>query len=464
MANKKLAALIVFGLMFLIAASAHADRNILFTGFEFTKKHPRALGMGNAFVALSHTAETAVKYNPAGLAHTYDDDYYVEASVLIAAGVRQESVNFINDAEDVSGTSDANIIDDFVGDYEDDTQGVFAAVDTTLAYRSKVESLSWIQRYGVGLFYHAGVVGTGNFPVISDSAVDITGKTSEQIAEEVADELERQSVFLSDAEIDQLAAEIEDLDESEVEAFQNLVNRMVQRGISYNAYALESRGAALAVSTLDDNLKLGMNFKSYRLSHYSLDSQPIGEAVATELDLLDAGQDENSTASGFDFGATYEFREWMEGWVFRTGALWTNAGGVEFSEEIDVALTDTLNLGFAAEKEYGIAKLLLSLDIHDVTGNWNRFDTDGDKIRHTFTQRTHFGMEIGLWENGDMDNRYVYLRTGSNQGQGTYGVELALPYDILRVGYVGYGEDLGDEDQDDVVQNVLFYMAGGFTI
>ena len=447
-----------------------AERSVSFTGTDLYGWHIRALTMGNAFTAVAKTGETALLYNPAGLATTYSDDFNIAFAANADLSYATATRELAEDLEKTEGSSDSEAIDAFVSKYEDDTQVFDAQFSGYLAYQQEkpFRALRGLNRIGAGIQRNVRLLTQLQFPRLGSKTINFN-QTAAQVADDVT------AILLSDYDIVLDANEKQDLTESIQELKddegvnlaeqESIINRMVQRGIDAQIFLLEMTNAGLAGSTLDQLLKTGLSIKSYNLTALQLNNYPIAQAVSEDFKIEEAAPEQSATATGFDIGALYSFEKFfLSDWHPQIGVVWQNIGGVDFGKDANVELVDSLNIGVSVTKEIDFALLIVAADITDITGNYYRLDEDGKQNRRSFIQRFHFGTEVGLWEAAAMENRYLYLRSGFNQGQFTFGVEASLPWNILRIGYGRYGLDLGDESESDILTKEIIYLSLGGVI
>ncbi len=453
-----------------IFGMAYAERDRAFTGSDLYGRHIRALSMGNAFTAVAKTGETALFYNPAGLATTFPnvDEWQVAFGVNVDAAVALPTRDLIEDLEDIEGSSDAEEINNFVDQNDDDLHFIGAQVSAYGFYQQqKPFALSWLDRIGVAGQTYTTLQTLLSFPKIGSSSIDIEGQDADSITDQIDTILQNDfNVELSDSEIQQLNQEIANLlaNEEDLSDEQEIVNNAIQRGVDAELLLLQMNSTGLGIATLEDRVKIGLNFKSYSATIHQLDNYPVAQAIAEDFDIEDAAPEEKADAVGVDIGGLFTFQGFLADWNPQIGLVWQDIGGVDFGDDVNVEIVETVNIGASVTREFGPALLLVATDIKDITGNYFQKDAAGDKHGRTFTQRFHLGAEVGLWEAADLENRYLYIRSGINQGQFTFGVEGSTPWNILRVGYARYGVDLGNEDESEIQTHEMVYFSLGAVI
>lgn len=344
----------------------------------------RAIAMGNSYVAVAR-GEGALLYNPAGLAQP-DADIKLEAS-LDAAGSGTE---FLNDTQDLvsNGLTTAGMIE-YLTTYAGTTQ------EYTIQTFSHV--LAGMGSVGFGAGYGSMDVTRLAFDF------DDTG-TPGDVTDDVLDVEDRQLV--------------------------------IQFG-------------SAAIKFLDGQIMLGVTGKSF---FYKEKTERYNFAALVLTGDLDASStvivDETYNSSAVDFGFLYRL-ESLSFLRAQWGLTVVNAGGVTLKgTNIDLDIPMTFNFGMAFSPPLPIGELLFHFEIEDTGNAITVRDNSGTDHTRSVTQRTHYGMELGLFETS-FGNHIFNARVGVSRGQPTFGFELNI-FSGLRIAVARYKEDSGHSDETNI--------------
>jgi hypothetical protein len=157
------------------------------------------------------------------------------------------------------------------------------------------------------------------------------------------------------------------------------------------------------------------------------------------------------------FGTGYDI-----GFIYRTAtAAHISIGGV-WRSEINLGdasdIPAQLDLGLSSRQDGDLFRLILAMDIRDVTRNLGTEDQEsGNK---SLIRRLHYGAEIGIFPM-DKTTSIFSVRGGYNSGYVTYGLELALAH-ALVLGYTRYTEETGEYAGQKPSARKVFYLSIGF--
>jgi len=195
----------------------------------------------------------------------------------------------------------------------------------------------------------------------------------------------------------------------------------------------------LAHTFLDDKLQVGVGGKYIQRRRFVrvLTPADVVNTSNSTSDKLQLSGDDLKTSSkiGIDLGAIYnldstDFASSVGLSILNFGDLnfgdytYTPTGGTQVTVSNKIPMT--INLGYAASKQFDMFKATFAADYQDLTNNAS---DDSDKGK-----RIHLGAEVKL--------PYILtLRAGFNQGYMTYG--LGINFWIIEVKYAYYQEEIG---------------------
>lgn len=449
--------------------SMGGDRLAGLSGVDLYRQNFRAVSMGNAFTAVAKSADTALEYNPAGLATVFKDKWAFAIGANVDVRIPGNARKIADDVDDMEGESDPYVIDDFVSKYEDDIFSFGSRIDLLyMQYQLKKpfdSQKNWLDRLGIGIHGHAGVDFNLSFPDMSTSSINTANKSKEEIADQIDSVLKKEfKVTLNDDEKEKLEEEIGGMDRSDLAAFDKVVNRTIKKGISVDFQAYTRQSGGIAIATQNEKLKLGVSLNQYYIIHRNPGTYSLAEGIAQDIDFEEKAPEETSSGTTFDLGAIYSFDNFWKKWNPQLGFTWQDVGGLDFGKDVNVEIVDTINMGGSLTRNYGWFQVIAAMDFTDITDNSYKRDSDGDTVGRSFSQRTHIGLELGFWEAAAMENHYIYLRGGLNQGQPCYGVELSLPWNLVRVGYSNWGLDMGNSKDSDTTSKEIVFVSLGLVI
>lgn len=194
------------------------------------------------------------------------------------------------------------------------------------------------------------------------------------------------------------------------------VNTLQLRG-GYDLALLVS--GAYGINVLNNPLRIGVTGKV--INRRMLD-QTYTTRELVQQDGIDLGRDlQSGRGVGVDLGAIYSLPVFLEPAV---GVSLQNIGDVNFGDA--GKLEQQMNLGAALHPPVGFGKLLVAVDIIDLT---NQLGED-----HDLAKRINMGVEYKF-------PMLVSLRAGLHQGYPSYGFTVDLW--VLKASYAYYIEEIG---------------------
>lgn len=365
---------------------------------SFYQTDIRALAMGNAYGPVAR-GEGALLYNPAGLAQ-YDLDIKIEASLDLEG----TSTEFLLDTQDLLGAGTTSEVQAYLDKYE----------GTTHLYRVQTfhHGIANLAKFSTGL--GGGLMDVRRYRLEFQDPLNTPGDTSD----------------------DELHVELQT--------------------------AKLTFGAA-AVQMFGGRLLMGVTGKSFTFTDEQTTPDPAFSDLVTqgELDFTLTGDSYKATA--YDFGFIWR----LETFSALRGQWSTtvfNVGGLKLTDNTtsnQIEIPQTVNVGLSLNPKFRVGELLLTVEVEDVGAAVKVRDrTTAVDYKRSLTQRTHAGLEYGLFGT-TTGNHIVSLRAGVNRGQGTYGAELNL-FSVFRAAYTHYGDDLGHENESEIVSLDAVHLGVGF--
>jgi hypothetical protein len=366
---------------------------------SFQQQDLRALAMGNAFDAAAR-GETALQYNPAGLAQ-YDFDLKADYSVTAMA----ETGNFLTDTEKVNNSGASNQdVQNYLMKY-DGTSHIYALQ----TFPSLVANLGFanfgfgagkldVQRYGITFNEPTGVYNppTDSITVDEDRAVIGLGGVGLKL-------------FSGKAFLGVTAKTVQYTESTATLLYSALVNNSQIKfnliDTVYNQATAYDWGFIYRVEWLP-LLKPQWSITGYNIGGYKLTGTPPGGTTSTVL------------------------------------------------------VPETYNVGASIQPDFGFVHILATADVEDVGGAIKVQDSNGVYRSRSNDQLVHAGLEVGLFKT-PTGNNWFSVRGGSNGGFLTYGAEINLG-GFLRAVYTHGNENLIHLGQPQFFKFDAYQLALGF--
>ncbi len=464
---KKLILLMLSAFVFSINHAQDAEIEITLDSSYLYQYHNRALSMGNAFVSVVPTGETAMNYNSAGLASKREADFVWESLIGIQTAYDPNLVNELQEKKDRDVEDTKNLIDR----YKNATHVINAQGWGHFSLQWKIDS-PVIQRFGIGTQKYTTVLAVLSFPTLENRRISLDDpkETTKQISDTLEKEFDRP---LSDEEKKKLEENLEKLKDDErvkekreeaasdprIEEKEEILNDVWTKSIDMQVFRVDIETYAAAISILDDSLKLGYQTRRYELLGKTLDRYPLIRFTSGDSKPIDSAITRKANWWGHEIGLLYSLES--EG-TYQFGATYQNIGGQEL-EGAALKIPSTLNVGMSYQYTYDFLMMLGALELKDIEGS-TTYVRGSETYGRSWEQRSHLGLQLGLFPIATPDEYLFYFSAGMNQMQPTYGVQVNVPFHIMRVGFSNYGADLGDTNESQPYKNQQIFVSLGFSI
>jgi len=305
--------------------------------YPYLYKDPRALGMGNSYIAVGGTS-SSVFYNPAGLSKINKNAGFEVDLLRLTVGWGKNSIDFINDLSDALDAQDGDYIQPKDGDDGDDQ--LYAVNEVIKKYQGEnlhftVNNYSSISRKWDKLALTIGFL------------VDVKSNTITHQGFGLGGLIEEHGSF----------------------TFGPLL------GASYDF--------------LNGDLSIGMSAKY--LYRKTVDHYFTSREIVENEDNLDTYITEtvakDGTAFGGDIGVIYNIDK-FDFMPISVGASILNIGDLDFGEAGKIPMT--FNVGIAIKPKLPIFDWTIAIDYVDLTNNFE----DSDKLK-----RLRGGVEVSFFDN-----------------------------------------------------------------
>ncbi len=445
----------------LLSSAAYAQKLVM-DSTNLYQTHTRALSMGNAFTAVVPNGETAMNYNIAGLAQTREDSWVLD---ILLGGQLALNAEL---AEDLQNNNNSSVEKsrEFVDKYKDDANVVNGQGWYHVSSQFGLESLPLVQRIGIGYQRYFSAFAVLQLPESGDKPIDITD--SEQAVEQVSELLENKyDKKLTSEEKKKLKERIDELKDdpkadqakADLRQAQDDFNTVLGRAVDFRYALFDIQGVGGAVSILDDKLKLGLQMRYYNLvSARHLEDYSLMNALSEDdQDLDKIATEQKGQGVGYEIGALYRGGE---SFIYQVGTAYQNIGGVKIQ---DVEIPASLNVGGSLQWNWFLGSFTGSFEVKDLLAE-GAYEQDGVNDKRSWGQRSHVGVQAALIPIPNPDEYLLYASVGLNQLQPTYGVQVSLPWHILRLGYTKYGADIGNASEKKTYENDQVFVSLGLSI
>ena len=421
--------------------------------------HTHALSMGNALTAVVPNGETAMNYNVSGLAQTREDTWVLDILLGMQAALNKDLIDDLQDNKDFDIDKTRKLVDQ----YKDDAHIIKGQGWFHISSQFGFESLPLIQRIGIGYQRSVSALGILQLPESGDKPIDITN--TDKAVDQVDNLLKtKYSKKLTSSQKKKLKENIDKLkknnsSEADLRQAQNDFNTVLGRSVNLQLAVFDIQGYAGAVSVLDDKLKLGLQIRSYNLiSARYLKNYSLMNAIARDNEKLEkAAEEQKGQGLGYELGMLYRNGESL---IYQIGTTYQNIGGVKIS---DVEIPASLNVGGSLQWNWFLGNIVGSFEIKDLLAEAT-YEQDGVSDKRSWGQRSHLGIQAAIIPIPNPDEYLLYASVGLNQMQPTYGVQISLPWHLLRLGYAKYGADIGHASKEKIYHNDQVFVSLGLSI
>ena len=459
--------LIFFSLSALVIQTVDAQTTITLDSSYLYQYHNRALSMGNAFVAVVPTGETAMNYNSAGLASTREDDFVLEFLIGLQAAYDPGLVSEFQEEKD----RDVDTTKSLVDKYKQLTHIINAQGWGHLSLQWSIDS-SFIQRVGIGTQRYVTALALLNFPKLENRrlSLDDPKETAQQISNTLEEEYDHSLSEEEEKKLEEKLRELKNDDRTQehqdkarsdlrIQEKEEILNDVWSRSINLQLIIIDIESYAGAISILDDSLKLGYEARRYELLGKTLDRYPLIKLTSGQSKPTDDAVERKAQWWGHEVGILYSLESVGK---YQFGATYQNIGGQHLKESA-LNMPETLNIGMSYQYHYDFLMILGALEVKDIGGK-TAYLRGSKTYKRSLEQRSHLGIQLGVFPIATPDEYLFYFSAGMNQMQLTHGIQVNVPFHILRVGYSSYGGNLGDTNTSQSYRNQQIFVSLGFSI
>ncbi len=420
------------------------------------QSHNRALSMGNAMVSAVPTSELATRYNIAGVVKTDED---LATFDLLLGG----QLSF-----------DKTIIDEFnkatERDFDTSQEVAQAARDEKifllsgqgwghLSFQFQLFEGIGVQRLGFAAERYFTALGILSFSTLNQDEISITDpkKATQLIDDSLKKNLDFQMTPEEKKKLEEEIQTLKDDNQSDMDQAQKIFNLVWKTAINFQTALIDIQSSGGAISLFDDTLRVGMLVRQYVVKVRNVQDYTLVSAIANSDNISTLAEEKQDEGIGKELGILY--RPSPES-AYQFGITYQNIGGVKF-EKANMEIPASLNAGASLHLDFELASFLGAFEVKDMLTE-TTYTIKGEKEVRSFGQRSHVGMQVGLFPL--FGNHILYLGAGLNQELPSYGFQINLPWNLIRLGYTKYEGDLGNRNNQRTYNNDVIFGSIGISI